>query len=704
VWSAQPFENQDGQGVTLDYTSADGEEGYPGTLRARVTYTLTPYDRLIVDYQATTDKPTPVNLSQHTYWNLVGNASRNILGHFLTINADAITPVDSTLIPTGEITPVTGTPFDFRTPTAIGTRIDQRQNTQLRFGNGYDHNFVLNRGGVTADALVFAARVVEPTTGRTLEIYTTEPGVQFYSGNFLDGTITGKGGSVYKFRYGLALETQHYPDSPNHPNFPSTILRPGHPFRSRTEFKFGVDTPPTASSPAAKNGQARIVGVVVDSLNGGFLSGADVFVQGRRITAETDSLGKFELDSLPPGGFQLGLNHPLLEALGLPIFSRPFYVGPDSTSIVVLSVPSAATIVHMTCSTSGGPDQSAVIGEVKDPESLQPVVGAEVSVDWIEIEVSKQTGFRETPYLKRDTTDKSGRFKLCGLPRSLRATLKAQHGAAVTAEVPIALGDRPIELSARTLLLSAIDSTTTTGNATVSGVVLLADGAPKTGTRVELVGTESVAVTDARGEFTMRSLPSGTRMLLARHLGYSPQSVPIALSSHVPQQVTITLPKYLTVMDPVLVVARRNAALDKVGFGHRRRTEAFGYFIGPERLQGMHPSSITNLLQIVPGLRVIQTQTGQAISSKRDIGPSCVDYYLDDVRYTEASSIVPGLAMDKKSPTRSTGPTGDINNFVNPDEIVAVEVYQAGEAPAQYTRPFAGCLTILLWTRFKAGN
>jgi aldose 1-epimerase len=240
VWTAQSFENQAGQGVTLHYTSPDGEEGYPGTLRAQVTYTLTPDDRLIVDYQATTDKPTPVNLSQHTYWNLVGNVSRDILSHVLTINADAITPVDSTLIPTGEITPVTGTPFDFREATAIGARIDQRQNTQLRYGNGYDHNFVLNRDTGTADALVFAARVVEPTTGRTLEIYTTEPGIQFYSGNFLDGSITGKGGSVYKFRYGLALETQHYPDSPNHPNFPSTILRPGQQYRSRTIFQFGV--------------------------------------------------------------------------------------------------------------------------------------------------------------------------------------------------------------------------------------------------------------------------------------------------------------------------------------------------------------------------------------------------------------------------------------------------------------------------------
>src|SRR6202048_2947554 len=240
IWNAHPFQNQDGTGVALDYTSPDMEEGFPGTLSAHVTYTLTEDDRLIVDYQATTDKATPVNLTQHTYWNLAGSARRDILGHALTSNADPMTPVDSTLITTGEITPVNGTPFDFRTAMAIGARVDQRQNTQIRYGNGYDHNFVLNRGGAAADALVRAARGVEPSTGRTMDVVTTEPGLQFYSGNFLDGSITGKGGNVYHFRYGLALETQHYPDSPNHPNFPSTILRPGQQYHTRTVFQFGV--------------------------------------------------------------------------------------------------------------------------------------------------------------------------------------------------------------------------------------------------------------------------------------------------------------------------------------------------------------------------------------------------------------------------------------------------------------------------------
>ena len=236
LWSAEPFQGDSGVGVTLRYTSPDGEEGYPGTLAASITYTLSPGDRLTLDYTATTDKATPVNLSQHTYWNLHGAGGGDILDHVLTLNASAFTPVDSTLIPTGEIATVAGTPFDFRTPTAVGARIGGL-NEQLRLGRGYDHNWVLDRD-VNA-GLQHAARVVDPVSGRTLDISTTEPGIQFYSGNFLDGTIAGKSGRVYGHRAGLCLETQHYPDSPNHPNFPTTIVRPGETYRSRTVVAFG---------------------------------------------------------------------------------------------------------------------------------------------------------------------------------------------------------------------------------------------------------------------------------------------------------------------------------------------------------------------------------------------------------------------------------------------------------------------------------
>ncbi|HEX4574232.1 MAG TPA: aldose epimerase family protein [Gemmatimonadales bacterium] len=236
VWGAEPFQRGDTVGVVFRHTSPDGDEGYPGTLTAAVTYTVTEQGELIVDYSARTDNPTPVNVTQHSYFNLAGDARRDILDHQLTIAADSFTPVDSTLIPTGAIVPVAGTPFDFRAPVAIGARIEQ-SDEQLRRGQGYDHNFVLNRRG---PGLMHAASVFEPTTGRVLDVFTTEPGVQFYSGNFLDGSITGKGGRVYRHRYGLCLETQHFPDSPNHPTFPSTILRPGAAYQSRTVFRFSV--------------------------------------------------------------------------------------------------------------------------------------------------------------------------------------------------------------------------------------------------------------------------------------------------------------------------------------------------------------------------------------------------------------------------------------------------------------------------------
>jgi aldose 1-epimerase len=234
VWSAEPFASESGAGVKLSLVSEDGDQGYPGTLLVTATYTLTNDDELITELHATTDKPTLVNLTQHSYFNLTGTGQ--ILDHELMINADHYTPVDETLIPTGEIAPVMGTPFDFTTATPIGARIDE-ENDQLAHGQGYDHNFVLNRK--SKSDMEMAARVSEATSGRVLEIYTQEPGVQFYSGNFLDGTLK-NGDRVFSFRSGFCLEPQHYPDSPNQPDFPSTILRPDQEYSTRMSFKFAA--------------------------------------------------------------------------------------------------------------------------------------------------------------------------------------------------------------------------------------------------------------------------------------------------------------------------------------------------------------------------------------------------------------------------------------------------------------------------------
>jgi aldose 1-epimerase len=233
VWKAEPVKATGGVAVKLTYVSKDGEEGYPGNLTAAVTYTLTDKNELKIDYQATTDKATPVNLSNHSYFNLEGTKAGDILGHELTLAADKYTPVDATLIPTGAIQTVEGTPLDFTKPTAIGARIAQMKGNP----SGYDHNFVLRGEGKT---LALAARVHEPKTGRVMEMYTTEPGVQFYTGNFLDGLVKGIGGMVYQKHHGFCLEAQHFPDSVNQPSFPSVILRPGQTYRQTTVYKFAA--------------------------------------------------------------------------------------------------------------------------------------------------------------------------------------------------------------------------------------------------------------------------------------------------------------------------------------------------------------------------------------------------------------------------------------------------------------------------------
>lgn len=234
LWQAESFATTSSVGVKLHLISEDGDQGYPGNLDVSVTYTLTNDNEIQVSFKAKTDKATPVNFTQHNYFNLAGKG--NILEHNMMINADHITPIDSSLIPTGELATVEGTPFDFRKPHTIGERINHT-NQQLSFGNGYDHNFVLRQK--MPNEYVLAAKVVEPNSGRVLEVFTDQPGIQFYTGNFLDGTLTGKG-QTYQVRSGFCLEPQHFPDSPNHSNFPDTILKPGEEYSMKMSYKFSV--------------------------------------------------------------------------------------------------------------------------------------------------------------------------------------------------------------------------------------------------------------------------------------------------------------------------------------------------------------------------------------------------------------------------------------------------------------------------------
>ncbi|HEU4747721.1 MAG TPA: carboxypeptidase regulatory-like domain-containing protein, partial [Gemmatimonadaceae bacterium] len=367
--------------------------------------------------------------------------------------------------------------------------------------------------------------------------------------------------------------------------------------------------------------------------------------------------------------------------------TQPFHVGPDSVSIVRLAVPSAGTIIARTCTARPrSQGNSAVIGQVVDPETLQPVTGADVSIAWTEFEVSKEFGVRQSPRVIRDSTDARGRFRLCGLPSDMEASLQARRGSSLTAQVPIALGSEPVELFARTLLLSPLDSGAKTGNAVLTGRVILEGNAPGAGSRVEIAGTDAVATTNEKGEFTLRNLPSGSHLLVARHLGYAADAVAVDLSTHAPKTVTVRLPKFVTIMDPVLVTARRTAGLERVGFT-RRQKSGMGHYIGPERLAQMRPNRVTDILRQVPGLRVNYGPQGETVTSSRGpsslSGGSCVQYYVDDMRW---QSVMPG----------------DVNSFLSGNEIVGVEVYQGSGTPAQYAAAGMGnCTTVVLWTRMR---
>jgi hypothetical protein len=428
-------------------------------------------------------------------------------------------------------------------------------------------------------------------------------------------------------------------------------------------------------------GKSQIVGVVIDSMNGGFLAGADIVVDRRKPALRTDSLGKFRIDSLGPGTYQVGVFHPRLDTLGITLVTQPLRVGPDSSSFVVLAVPSAATMIHRSCSIdSSAMGRSAVIGHVADAETLQPVRNVEVSIAWVDVDIARTSGIRRTTRLIRDTTDAAGAFQICGLPSSLKATLQARRGSVATAEIPVELGDKPVELVARTILLSPEDLRRKRGTSAVTGVVTLVGSSSSAGTRVELAGSDIVAMTNAKGEFAMGNLPSGSGVLVARHLGFDAETIPVDLMSHEERRVEIKLHEFVPALEPIRVTGKRSDALERIGFTQRRKNGA-GYFLGPETIENLHPIFLTDVLKSVPGLYLGRTTRGDVVISSHRPGSACIQYWLDETPYMEVTP-------------------GDIQKFVSGGEVVAVEVYE-DQTPAEFVRPGNACVTIVVWTRFK---
>lgn len=430
---------------------------------------------------------------------------------------------------------------------------------------------------------------------------------------------------------------------------------------------------------------SAIIGIAVDSLHRRGLAGAEVMVAGLERSAVTDSAGRFQFDSIPAGTYQVGVFHPLLDSLGISLLSPRFSVGPDSVSVVRLSVPSAATLVAQTCkSRLRALGTSAIFGRLMDPDTFKPVPRAEVSVVWIQLDVSKEFGIRQTPRLLRDSTDSNGAFRLCGLPADLDARLQASYRGVVTADVPVTTASNSVDFIIRQLYISPADTgASRSGRASVSGRVMFAGGQPAPNSRVEIVGSRATGITNEKGEFRLTGAPSGTQMLLVRHLGWTAREIPVDLSAASPQKVNVQLQKFVPVMDPVVVTARAEKALERVGFSTRKRSGS-GRYITAEEILRRQPLYLSDVLRTVPGLSVIMDGMEPVVVSTRSAGytnQGCVTYFVD------------GMKIE-------SGAGGNPSQFVNPREVAGIEIYQSSFVPAQFANPGGPvCATIIVWTK-----
>lgn len=431
---------------------------------------------------------------------------------------------------------------------------------------------------------------------------------------------------------------------------------------------------------------STLVGAVVDSLHAGPLTDATVVLDGTALSATTDAQGKFRLDSIPPGTYRIVVFHPMLDTLGFSVGTIPLRMGADSVRQVLLGTPSAQTLVTNACPAPKrrlGP--AAIMGRVLDPDTHAPLAGVRVSVVWSELAVGKDVGVRRVPQVREGRTDANGAFVICGVKAGIQGTLEADRGRAQTAEVPIDLGESLLEL--QTLTMTAITGTDSTlpqaGKAVLTGRVVDQRGLPVENARITVQGATATVSTGKDGAFRLAGLPSGTRAVLVRSLGYSPSQLPVQLSAAKPATLAVQLQKAPPTLPAVHVESQVAQALKDNGFEDRRRM-GMGYYLGPEDIARRQPQQLSSLFPMIPGFQLRSgAGTGMAITSVRD---GCVSFWVDGV------------------PWKETNP-GDLDYQLQVDQLMAVETYSAAAAPLQYKVPGqSGCSVVLLWTNRTVGQ
>lgn len=427
---------------------------------------------------------------------------------------------------------------------------------------------------------------------------------------------------------------------------------------------------------------ARIVGVVADSISGTPLQGADVQASGIATMVKTDSLGRFAIDSLAPGTYQVAVYHPLLESLDITLTTKPFSIGRDSAGVVTLAVPSIPTLVRRYCAGAQSSQAPSVIaGRVLDPDTDQPVENAEVSLAWEEVFVSKTTGVVRTPHELKAQTNSDGFFKLCALPNDLNGTLLVNHSGVTSPELPVNVNGALLDF--QSVLLPAKPAAK--GDGVVTGHVVSPTGKAVSGARVDIPMAAVSMVTRTDGGFRFIGVPSGTQMLVARSISYSTAAQQIDVTPREPIDVTLTLGEKTATLDTVFVTARRNTTLDKNGFTARKRAGG-GHFFTREEIDRRNPNAISDMLKGLPSVTVTNRVGGTVLSGRRIIGgpPPCTTVWVDGFEW---ASVMPG----------------DLDMFINPDDVIGLEVYQAGEVPIKFRKFDRGCLTLVIWTEFR-GN